>query len=193
MKTTTYPGINYAGSRDVTTNCDSLTGIRYGVISYNSVMGEALDDIMTHGRDMAWEKALAEAVKEAKAKAEQAGDDPEEVNEDDVSDDLGANWESSLGNYLYESDGYKLTGCLDNDLFVMASPYFTYAQFCSPCVPGAGNLDCPYAPPSEGEPFEPANAGFPTVFALGHDWFEGGKAPYHLWSVADGKEVLPTS
>jgi len=31
--------------------------------------------------------------------------------------------------------------CLDSDILVTKSPFYTYAPFCSPCVPGAGNLD----------------------------------------------------
>ncbi len=197
MKNPNYAGIDYSLGKS---NCDTLTGIRYGVISQNSVMPDALDDIMTQGKDMAWESALKEAIRDAKNEAQTAWDnlpetddkpsEPEEVDEDSISDDLSMNWESSLSNYLYEEAGYKLTGCLDNDLFVLASPFFTYAQFCSPCVPGAGNLDSAYNP-AENEPFEPANLGFPRVYCLGHDWFEEGKAPYKVYSVETGKEVLP--
>jgi hypothetical protein len=55
---------------------------------------------------------------------------------------------------------------------VVKSPFYTYAQFCSPCVPGAGNLDNPMA---EGV----------KTYCLGHDWFEGGVAPYPVWRVDD--------
>lgn len=88
---------------------------------------------------------------------------------------------NDCGDWLYERDGYRLTNCLQSDVFVLASPYFTYAQFCSPCVPGACNLDSPLEQPSE------AN----KCLCLGHDWFEGGKAPYPVYSVATGEIVQP--
>lgn len=69
----------------------------------------------------------------------------------------------------------------DSDILITQSPYFTYAQFCSPCAPGAGHLENP-CPPWYG--------GVKT-FAFGHDWFEDNKAPYPVWSVKTGKLVLP--
>lgn len=216
MNTTTYPGIDY--SRGIS-NCDLATGIRYGVISQNSVSPDAIEDIFTHGEDKAWERAKEEALREArmKARADAAakGEDPDEaeedVDEDRISDELGMSWETSLGNYLYERDGYKLTGCLDNDLFVLRSPYYTFAQFCSPCVPGAANLDSPFEPATPLDTSKPfpdlsafaglaeqyatlaADCGFPRAYCLGHDWFDDGKAPYPVFSVETGKLVEPSA
>jgi hypothetical protein len=70
----------------------------------------------------------------------------------------------------YEDDGYSLTDCLDSDIFVLTSPFYTFAQFCSPCVAGAGNLD---SPDTDGV----------KTYCLGHDWFDDGKAPYPVYSV----------
>jgi len=186
---TPYAGLDYSLGRS---NVNKETGIHYGVISQNSVMPEALDDIMTYGEDLAWEEALAEAIAEAKATAAEG----EEIDEDSISESLSEGWESSLGNYLYESEGYKLTGCLDSDLFVMASRFFTYAQFCSPCVPGAGNLDSAWE--TLGKQVSAAEivtlataAGFPRAYCLGHDWFDGGRAPYPVFSVESGALVEP--
>src|SRR5690606_21275898 len=103
---------------------------------------ECVDDILTQGKDLAWESAMNELRAEhEKAQADRPDDEQEEFDEDSAAVNLGINWESSLSNVVYEKDGYKITGCLDFDLFVLNSPYFTFAQFCSPCVPGAGNLD----------------------------------------------------
>ena len=188
MSDTQYPGIDYG--RFAGTNRDRETGIHFGAISQNSVMPEALDDIMTHGEDLAWSKALAEAIEEAKTSAE----NPDDFSEDEIADGLSMNWESNIGNYLYQEDGYKITGCLDNDLFVMASKFYTFAQFCSPCVPGAGNLDNPFVPhPNQQSAAEIITmaiaAGFPKTYCLGHDWFEGGKAPYPVLSVETNEIV----
>lgn len=99
-----------------------------------------------------------------------------------VDNRFGDYYESDggLNDYLYERHGYKLTGCLQSDLFVLRSEFYTYAQFCSPCVPGAGNLDHPVDP----------EAGAPRSYCLGHDWFEDSKAPYRLWRVSDNVEIL---
>jgi hypothetical protein len=61
---------------------------------------------------------------------------------------------------------------------VTDSPFYTFAQFCSPCVPGAGNLD------------NAMDEGVKT-YCLGHDWFESGKAPYPVYSVTSGELVDP--
>lgn len=198
MKTTTYPGIDY--SRGIS-NADAATGIRYGVISQNSVMPEALDEIMTHGEDVAYAECLKSHLEAARANFVPSDEDGEEFDEDEAAQDFADRYQSDggLSDYLYERDGYKLTGCLSNDLFVLKSPFFTYAQFCSPCVPGAGNLDSPFESAVNqaglnGEDYarEASEAGFPRVYCLGHDWFENG-APYAVFSVETGKLVMPVS
>ena len=69
----------------------------------------------------------------------------------------------------------------DGDIFVEMSPFFTYAQFCSPCAPGAVYLENPLSEPHED------NRGY----CLDHTWFEEGVAPYPVYSVATGKLVEP--
>lgn len=78
----------------------------------------------------------------------------------------------------YTDKDYNIIDCLDNDLMVLKSPFFTWAQFCSPCVPGAGNLDTP------------TKKGIGVkCYCLGADWFDGQKAPYPVYSVETGKLV----
>ena len=80
----------------------------------------------------------------------------------------------------YTDDGeYKVINCLDSDLMVILSPYYTRAQFCSPCCPGAGSLDNPMAD------------GIKT-YCLGQDWFEDGQAPYPVFRLADDV-LIPNS
>ena len=163
-------GIDYGLDK---ANIDSKTGIHYGVISQHSVMLEAMDDFEPDYGD---------------PHCPSCGDDiPEsgEQNKDYIcktcdqsfsSDEI---WDLVEPNgFTYDQDGYKLTDCLDTDIFVLSSPYFTYASFCSPCVPGAGDLDSPHADGVK-------------CYALGHDWFDGDKAPYPVFSVEDNSEVLP--
>jgi hypothetical protein len=193
-----YAGIDYGLGLS---NADKSTGTRYGVISQNSVNPDALSDIFTNGEDIAWKCAIEELKNEHdKAQAELPEDKQEEFDEDAAAEELSMNWESSLNNIRYERDGYILTGCLDSNVFILASPYYTYAQFCSPCVPGAGNLDnafqqvnppadCPATTNGENYRHDAEMAGFPKVYCLGHDWFDDNKAPYPVFSVEDSSLV----
>ena len=87
--------------------------------------------------------------------------------------------------YGDEPHGYNLDdgtyeGFVDshNALMLVKSPYYTNAQFCSPCAPGAGHLGnpCPDGP---------------KTYCLGHDWFTGEKAPYPIYDVKTGELVSP--
>lgn len=76
-----------------------------------------------------------------------------------------------------EDGEYAMTDCLDSDVMVLKSPYYTFACYCSPCVPGAGNLDS-------------ADPQGVKTYCLGHDWFEDGAAPYPVYRV-DTNELVP--
>lgn len=156
--TTEYVGIDYGMGQ---TNIDTKTGIRYGVISQHSLCGFALDDIFQHGIDPAWDEAVADLEKE------HSGD---EEAFDEAREDLAGQWETSR--LLYERNGYKLETTRDNELFVLISPYYTHAQFCSPCAPGAGNLN------------KPCGDG-PQTYCLGVEFFEE-KPPYPVFSIETG-------
>ena len=83
--------------------------------------------------------------------------------------------------WFYKSDKYEAE-CSDGiDIFITKSPYFTYAQFCSPCAPGAIYLLNPL------NNIELSNKGY----CFNHDWFENNKAPYPVYSVDTGKKILP--
>lgn len=188
-----YPGIDYSLGRS---NYDLATGIHFGVISSHSVDPESpwMDAEADYGQPH---------CPKCGNEVEASDEDIQFVNEDgeplDVDSDGTPEWftgedftcvpceacywsdevygDEAIG-YSYEGHGYQLTDCLQTDIFVLSSPYYTFAQYCSPCVPGAGNLDTP------------CDDG-PKTYALGHEWFEGDKAPYRVYSVATGLEVLP--
>jgi len=188
--TTQYAGLDYGLGLS---NVDKDNGIRYGVISMNSINLDCTDGFEYEYAGPNCPKC-GESIKASDDESLFADYDGE------LDDDGTPEWfdgkdyccleckkcfwsdrcfsEESTG-WKYESDGYQLTDCLDNDIFVLKSPYFTYAQFCSPCVPGAGNLDTPVEQEQGAK-----------CYALGHDWFEDSKAPYRLWSVETGLEVL---
>ncbi len=166
--TSDYIGIDYSGG---TANRDAVTGIRYGVISQHSVMPEALDDVeydWPRGCPYCGSEDIPEDTGELRLTCGECG---REFRTDEALPDEPAG-------FKYEADGYKPVDCLQSDIFVLASPYYTHAQFCSPCVPGAGNLDSPVA---DG----------PRTYCLGHDWFKNGRAPYPVFRVSDNSEVQP--
>jgi len=73
--------------------------------------------------------------------------------------------------YEYEDGGYHIQTCSDGDWFVLKSPYYTRAQFCSPCAPGAGYLanPCPTGP---------------KTYCLDKEWFgDDQPCPYPYYSV----------
>ncbi len=156
-----YAGIDYGLGLS---NVDRNTGIRYGVISQHSVDSDAL---YGNSDDTAYEEAYDAAL--AEAKLEDPGLDAEDF--DPMLEDVGI--------HIKDAE-YEIVDCLDSDIMVLRSPYFTFAQFCSPCVPGAGNLDNPMGPDSGAK-----------CYCLGHEWFEDGKAPYTVYSVETGQEVMP--
>ncbi len=178
----TYVGIDYGLTSQ--TNRDKETGVHYGVISQHSV-GEAW-----------YEDSEADY---GPATCPKCGNEAADYN--DLDEEFVQDWDRSHGctdyacgqcryvfdaseaygdepnGYSYDSDGYVLTSCLDSDIMVIKSPYYTRAQFCWPCVPGAGNLD------------NPTEDG-PKTYCLGHDWFEDGVAPYPVYDLATGARIV---
>lgn len=180
-----YVGIDYGLGKS---NIDSKTGIRYGVIGQRSVMPEAMDDVEYDYGEPTCPECGNLAVSSDSDVLPEESEDWENGSKYGCNDWACTNcecfWDSDrvyseepLG-WIYQMDGYELTDCLDADIFVVKSPYYTFAQFCSPCVPGAGNLD------------NPMEDGVKT-YCLGPDWFEDNEAPYPVYSVADNTLIIP--
>jgi ribosomal protein L37AE/L43A len=174
-------GIDYGHG---TTNIDHATGIRYGVISQHSVTQAWADsaepdygpascpkcgndaaeyDADKHGHCASYHRAqcddfACEACEICFESGDAFGDEPR--------------------SWSYSGDGYELVDCLDSDIMVLKSQFYTLGNYCSPCVPGGVSL-------------ESSNPDGAKAYCLGHDWFEEGKAPYPVYSVETGKEVAP--
>lgn len=190
METTNYPGIDYAAGQAVNRNIK--TGLRFGVIHQNKISPEAFDDIVTNGTDgdfEAYQDDIREAVKSAleSALSDYLSDHDiasvVEAAQDAAVENCGDCYESGgdCTRYEYNADGYSIQTASDGDMFIKESPFFTYAQFCSPCAPGACYLSSPLDAPVEGN----------KCYCLGKDWFdEIIPCRYPVYSVATG-ELVP--
>lgn len=187
MPKTTYPGIDYGNG---TSNFNPKTGIRFGIISQNELSGDAVGEFEP------------EYPKPSEAECPECGHCVPAINlswGDSVTcPECNSDFEIEGGDmdepssHSYSSGGYECSLDSHGDVWVFKSPFYTYAQFCSPCAPGAGHLGNPFEPatpltesPAYNEEYAnlAEGAGFPKVYCFGHDWFDEGKAPYPLFSV----------
>ena len=174
-----YQGIDYGLGR---TNIDVATGIRYGVISQHSVGQAWYDDAEPDYGPATCPKCGNEAIEFDADKHDEfdcgRGCTDYACGSCQYAFDSSEAFGEEPRGWNYENDGYQLVDCLDSDIMILKSPFYTFAQFCSPCVPGAGNLDSPI---EDGV----------KAYCLGHDWFEDGKAPYPVYDATTGKQILP--
>jgi hypothetical protein len=185
-------GIDY--SMGLGPNKDPKTGIRYGVISQHSVLQAWADSAEAYYGEPACPKCENECYEfdtDGQGPTGTHLNDTEHWDHASHEDDTyycpscryvfgseSAFAEDPIGWY-YDAEGYNLSDCLDSDIMVCLSPYYTFAQFCSPCCPGAGNLDTPMP---EGI----------KCYALGHDWFDDRIAPYPVYRVSDDIQMIAT-
>ncbi len=142
-------GIDYGLGR---TNIDTATRIRYGVISQHSLASWFYDEYEPVYGEPHCPKCGYASVDASTLSAEQLNTTDEEYEQGSGCTDYACHncrytFDSSeafpdepIGHELKTSE-YTAIDCLDSDVMLLKSPYYTYAPFCSPCVPGAGNLD----------------------------------------------------
>lgn len=127
------------------------TGVRYGYISANSLDPEVLDELQLGPQavDVHWELAKGELIANYRYGNIDDGEDQFDDLEDEIDrrvEELANNWYDDEPIHEGKLDGVKyrtswLGGALN--VWVFYSPCVGFFQECSPCVPGAGNLDCP--------------------------------------------------
>lgn len=192
----TYKGIDYG---EEISNINLKTGIRFGVISQYEVLQVWADD--------------SEANYPEEIECQHCGDTVkiEEVEHcqscnKDITNDID---KLEVVSFTYNQDGYQAAQAHDDpDIFITMSPYFTYAQFCSPCAPGAVYLMSPFVnrwenmgtgqsginkPEEYPEDYKvkAKQAGFEKGYCFGHDWFDEGVASYSVYNVETGELVKP--
>jgi hypothetical protein len=169
MSETSYPGIDYGMG---TTNVSS-EGIRYGVLPFHDICQAWCDSSEANygkpeltdcdcprcghneGQSYEWgDNLICEEC-----------DESYEIEFPDCAEPISHVLDD--GEYLAEQSG---DSC---DIFILKSPYYTHAQFCSPCAPGAGYLR------------NPCEAG-PKTYCFSHDWFDDeSPCPYPVYQVSD--------
>lgn len=182
--TSNYIGIDYGLGQS---NIDHETGIRYGVISQNEVLQAWADESEADYGKPSCPKCGNEAC---------AIDDDRVPDFEDADDSEGWNLEGNdhacprckyvfdsdeaygdePNGFTFDGDGIVAQSGSDGDIFILKSPFYTRAQFCSPCAPGAVYLTNPVA---DG----------PRAYCFDHSWFDDGKAPYPVFRVSDDSEV----
>ena len=173
MNKTTYAGIDYSGLTQVNRNPN--TGIRYGIIPACDVGQAWYDSSEPDYGDPHCPKCGNEVRPPKRGPSKH----------DYWCRTCHKGWESSecfpdeCVGMVYDADGIKANQDSSGDIWIFESPYFTHAQFCSPCAPGACYLR------NEIEPTESNRA-----YCLNGEWFNGGKPPYRVWSVKTGKEII---
>ncbi len=153
-------------------NVDPETGIHHGVISQHSILEEAFDEF---------------CFDYGKPRCPKCGDGvfhPVDTGQYDFFCPkcfCGIRAEDAYPDrpfgFCYDEDGYALSDYLGDEILVLRSNFYTYAQLSSPRVQGYGNLD------------SPGKDGMKT-YCLGHDWFEGGRAPYPVYRVKDDVQIV---
>lgn len=171
MSITERYGIDYSLGMS---NFDRSTGIHYGVISQHSVSPYVFDsDVEYEYPDPCCECGCT--------LIEAPNDDDYYVCESChnvyTKDSCVFDEMEPIGWNISE-EKVDAHNCLDSDVIVTRSEYFTYAKYCSPCVPGACSLDSPVDNPQQGDP---------RCFCLPKEWFDNDAVPYDVYSVKTGE------
>lgn len=193
---------------NVTQHIDHKTGIRYGVIPFHDVLQSWCDESEGDYGAPCCPKCGNEAIdlnsEDVPETIPDLDDSPEDWENDGVDyacecckysfDSCEAYGDEPMGYYV-DTDELKAYQTQDDcDIFITHSEYYTRAQYCSPCAPGAGYLR------------NPCDDG-PRVFCLPPDWFEtwedehaprktgeycgsATSCPYPVWRVADDELVF---
>jgi hypothetical protein len=198
-------GIDYGLGQ---TNIDKATGIRYGVISNHSVSPDSWNEVSEADYGEPTCPKCGDSV------ADTSGNGDDEYEQYSVSpygpshgcadyvchtckhtlDNSDVYGDEPLGYSFTDEDYFAHCGTEGFGIWIERSPFYTYAGFCSPCAPGAGDLDNALLPTltSDRDRYDtnPSDHGVKT-YCFGHDWFDGGVAPYRVFRVSDNSEVLP--
>lgn len=143
-------GIDYGNGK---TNIDAKTGIRYGVVPQ--------DDVLQAWADTAEGDYGAPRCPKCGYQIGQSenGDNYDCPNCEKTypADDC---LPPEPSGFTLDDGEYRAESGTDGDIFVILSPYYTHAQYCSPCAPGACHLR------------NPTDENGPRAYCFAPDWFD---------------------
>lgn len=126
-------------------NANPTTGVRYGYISANSLHPEVLDELQQCGVDIRYHEACEELETAIRRAVEDFFSRREtQALVDYALEIFEYECDEPIHEGEYEGVHYRtswLGGALN--VWIFESPVVGNYAECSPCVPGAGNLDCP--------------------------------------------------
>ena len=170
-----YAGIDWGMGQ---ANIDTENNIRYGVISQHAVLQAWADESEPYypnncphcGEDLS-PTGEDELILMEGEKYPCCGNDYSDNDTDFIE----------ATSFFIADETYQAECGERGNIVISKSKYYTFAQFCSPCYPGAGNLPTYLRDEPE------AN----KTYCFHHDMFEYGIAPYPVYSVETGEVVLP--
>lgn len=173
-------------------NFDEKTGIRFGVISPHSISHNCDYDLYEgpNSTDPYYESGKKELEEKIDSFFKDIGNLSDEIKES-LKDQIITEWfegyENPDGAMDYSDNEYDLHVSGDNfGIFVMKSPYYTYCRGCSPCAPGAGDLDASFNPDDH-----ELTEAFNRALCLGSEWFDqDNPIPYRVFRVDNDQEVI---
>lgn len=175
-------GIDYGRGQ---TNIDHSTGIRYGVIPQNVIL-----QAWTDSSEADYGDAFCPQCGRGASIPEYSDEDDTQESDEYVDyngirnsrdyrcDDCKIYFDGDVafGNeplgFYFDSDGIKAFSDSMGDIFIIKSPYYTRADFCSPCAPGACYLTSP-------------NDNGAKAYCFDESWFDDDieVCPYPIWRI----------
>jgi hypothetical protein len=165
------------------------TGIHYGVIPKDDLFNCA-EEFFENAKDMSYEEQWQE-IKDSINSLNLSDDVISEMLEI-AEQDLNDNWNSECSRMRYEQDGFIIEASNDDcDLFIIKSPFYTLAPFCSPCAPNACYLRDGIKEDEIDEHGEvKEGSGGIEAYCLPEDWFsEENPCPYKYWEVKENVRI----
>jgi hypothetical protein len=155
----------------ILTNMNTETGIHFGVIPKNDLWNCA-EEFFDYAEDVSYNDLLQEIMDAVNSLNDIVDEKTIQEMIELAQNDMNENYNNDCAQLHYEQNGYILEANNDDcDLFIIKSPYWTWAPQCSQCTPGAGYL-----------PDADEDASLRT-YCLGPEWFENEQAPYKCHNV----------
>jgi len=126
------------------TNVNPETGVRYGIISANSLDPEVICDLQAVGRDVHWEARKQEIIDALQMEVDNGAEFEFDEELENRLERESYDFYDDEPVHEFQRDGVRgrttwLGGALL--VFVFHSQWTTNARLCSPCVPGCCDLD----------------------------------------------------